>query len=357
MGLFRDPRVKNVSEGDQDLQPLTNEGFPPPKDSFNLAYLSYFTLGAGFLLPWNAYITAIDYFSYIYPGKQKSSARFRINLGLSLFLLCLLVVPVMDAAYIKGRRGLDVGYYITVTAVVGCGIADAFVQGSLIGSAGELPEEFMQAVVAGTAASGVLVSALRILTKGALPQDVEGLRISAILYFIVSSVLMGVCLVCYNMANRLPVIRYYNDLKERAMESKFLLGDTIVNNSADTEDMSFPVTSKNLFGAPKEGGKSLTAYFMLESATIAIGGSVARLLFYPLFYGCLHGPHFFRTEIPVVLLTCLLGLTNGYFTSVIMIVAPKTVPLQEAETAGIIIVLFLVIGLAIGSIVAWFWVI
>jgi len=440
MGIFRSP-------GEQDAQentPLTHEEGIPPKDLFHLAYISYFIMGAGFLLPWNAFITAVDYFTYIYPGKQvdtvfsvaymipalvfivllltfagKSNVRIRINLGLSLFLLSLLVVPVMDVAYIKGQRGLDVGYSITVAAVVLCGISDALVQGSLIGSAGELPEQYMQAVVAGTAASGVLVSALRILTKAALPQNVHGLRTSANLYFAVSIVFMALCLVCYNMASRLPVIMYYNDLKIKTRESTFLLGNTTVNSLADPEDRSLPDgASVELYGACREGegmkfwhvlrkikwfalgilliylvtlsifpgyitedvhshllkdwypillitgynifdlvGKSLTAYLMLESAAIAIGGSVARLLFFPLFYFCLHGPHFFHTEIPVVFLTCLLGLTNGYFTSVVMIIAPKTVPLQESETAGITIVLFLVIGLAMGSIVAWFWVI
>uniref|UniRef100_A0A0C9RXN0 TSA: Wollemia nobilis Ref_Wollemi_Transcript_5582_1109 transcribed RNA sequence n=1 Tax=Wollemia nobilis TaxID=56998 RepID=A0A0C9RXN0_9CONI len=222
---------------------------------------------------------------------------------------------------------------------------------------------------------------------------------------------MAICLLCYNMANQLPVIRYYNDLKMRAVESTFLLGNTIVNSPPDPEDGSMLGASKeehgpnfwhvlsqikwlaigllliyvvtlsifpgyitedvhshllkdwypilliafyNIFDLV---GKSLTAVIMLESASVAIAGSFARLLFYPLFYACLHGPHFFRTEIPVSVLTCLLGLTNGYFTSVIMIIAPKLVPLQESETAGIAIVLFLVIGLAMGSVVAWFWVI
>lgn len=440
MGFFRSQEEQYGPEN----APLTHEEGIPPKDRFHLAYVSYLIMGTGFLLPWNAFITAVDYFSYIYPGKQvdsvfsvaymipalvvivllltfagRANARVRINLGLSLFLLSLLVVPVMDVAYIKGQRGLDVGYFITVAAVVFCGIADATVQGSLIGSAGELPEQYMQAVVAGTAASGVLVSALRILTKAALPQNVHGLRTSANLYFAVSIVFMALCLICYNMANRLPVIMYYNDLKTKKMESTFLLGNTTANSLADPEDRSLPDgASVELYGAGREGeglkfwhvlkkikwfgvgilliylvtlaifpgyitedvhshllkdwypilliacynifdlvGKSLTAYLMLESAAIAIGGSVARLLFFPLFYACLHGPHFFHTEIPVVFLTCLLGLTNGYFTSVLMIIAPKKVPLQESETAGITIVLFLVIGLAMGSIVGWFWVI
>jgi solute carrier family 29 (equilibrative nucleoside transporter), member 1/2/3 len=111
------------------------------------------------------------------------------------------------------------------------------------------------------------------------------------------------------------------------------------------------ITAYNVFDLV---GKALPALYLLQNADVAVAGSFARLLFYPLFYGCLHGPSFFRTEIPVTVLTCLLGLTNGYLTSIL---APKAVPIHHSETAGIVIVLFLVIGLVIGSLLAWFWVI
>lgn len=70
----------------------------------------------------------------------------------------MLVVPVMDAVYIKGRVGLYAGFDVTVAAIALSGVADALVQGGIIGSAGELPERYMQAVVAGTAASGKVLS-------------------------------------------------------------------------------------------------------------------------------------------------------------------------------------------------------
>ncbi|CAL5396144.1 unnamed protein product [Camellia sinensis] len=392
-----------------------------PKDSFHLAYLIYFTLGTGYLLPWNAFITAVDYFSYLYPDASvdrvfsvaymvvgvisllfivfyahKSDSYIRINVGLALFVVSLLVVPIMDVVYIKGRVGIYDGFYVTTAAVALSGIADALVQGGIIGAAGQLPDRYMQAVVAGTAASGgVLVSFLRIFTKAVYPQDTSGLRQSAILYFIVSIVVMIICVVFYNVAHRLPVIKYYNDLKTQAKneqeENGVLTGALwrsalfnivgrikwygfgiliiyVVTLSIFpgyiTEDVHsqtlkdwYPIlllTSYNVFDLV---GKSLTALYLLGNASVAIGSSFARLLFLPLFWGCLHGPEIFRTEVPVTLLTCLLGLTNGYLTSVLMILAPKTVQLLHAETAGIVMVLLLVVGLAIGSIVAWFWVI
>lgn len=392
-----------------------------PEDSFHLAYIVYFTLGAGYLLPWNAFITAVDYFIYLYPDasvdrvyaivymmvglisllliiafEHKSSSFVRINAGLVLFALALLAVPLMDVWYLKGKVGVYGGYYVTVCLVGLCGIADALVQGSIIGSAGELPERYMQAVVAGTAASGVLVSLLRILTKAVYPQDSHGLRSSANLYFIVSIAVMVVCIIFYNMAHKLPVIKYYNELKTQAVndekeEKGDLTRDLWRSTLWDivgtikwygfgiciiyvvtlcifpgyiTEDVHsvllkdwYPIiliTGYNVFDLV---GKCLTSLYVIENPKVAIGASFARLLFLPLFYGCLHGPKFFRTEFPVTLLTCLLGLTNGYLTSVLMILTPRTVLLQHAETAGIVLVLFLVVGLALGSVVSWFWVI
>ncbi|KAJ9708992.1 hypothetical protein PVL29_000807 [Vitis rotundifolia] len=378
-----------------------------PKDSYHFAYIIYFTLGAGFLLPWNAFITAVDYFSYLYPDVSVDRIFAVVYMVVALFCLLLIIaythksdafvrINVGMAIFIVGPDRLYSGFYVTVAAVGLSGLGDALVQGGVIGSAGEMPERYMQAVVAGTAASGVLVSFLRILTKAVFSQDASGLRKSAILYFSVSIIVMAICIVFYNVAHRLPVIQYYRNLKAQAVneekEEKGSLtaavwGATLweilgrvkwygfgvlliyvvtlsIFPGYITEDVHskvlkdwYPILLIAAYNVFDLVGKSLTAVYLLENAKIAISTCIARLLFYPLFLVCLHGPKFFRTEIPVTLLTCLLGLTNGYLTSVLMILAPKAVQLQHAETAGIVIVLFLVVGLAIGSIVAWFWVI
>ncbi|TYJ12300.1 hypothetical protein E1A91_A11G339800v1, partial [Gossypium mustelinum] len=392
-----------------------------PEDKFNLGYIIYFTLGVGFLLPWNSFITAVDYFSYLYPEASvhrvfavvymvvglacllvivfyahKSKAYMRINVGLGIFVVSLLVVPVMDAVYIKGQVGLYDKFYVTVGLLALAGIGDALVQGGLIGAAGELPERYMQAIVAGSDGSGVLVSMLRILTKAVFPQDADGLRKSAYLYFFTSIVFMVICIVLYNVAHKLPIMQYYEELKAEAVKEEkaekgpmtgpvwratlwnivgtvkwygfgivliYVLTLSIFPGYI-TEDVHslvlkdwYPVlliTGYNVFDLV---GKSLTVVYLFENEKVAISACVVRLLFFPLFIGCLHGPQLFRTEFPVSLLTCLLGLTNGYLTSVIMIMAPKSVQIQHAETSGIVMVLFLVVGLASGSVIAWFWVI
>lgn len=159
------------SAGDQPVE---------PRDTYKVAYIIHFLLGAGNLLPWNAFITAVDYFGYLYPVKHvekvfsvaymtssllvlvlvicwggwgsKLSYRLRMNLGFSMFALSLLVTPIIDWA--RNYSGSNGAYGVTVASVVTCGLADGLVGGSLIGSAGKLPKQYMQAVFAGTASSG-----------------------------------------------------------------------------------------------------------------------------------------------------------------------------------------------------------
>ncbi|KAL8519005.1 hypothetical protein ACS0TY_010088 [Phlomoides rotata] len=413
-----------IADGDSEsaslLAPNITNQDKIPTDSFHFAYIIYFILGAGYLLPWNAFITAVDYFTYLYPDESvdrvlaivymtvgftsllfiiafahKSNPVARINSGYALFLVALVAVPLIDFWYVKGRVGVYGGYILTVAVIGLCGLADGLVQGGVVGNAGELPERYMQAVFAGTAASGVLVSALRVFTKAVYPSDAAGLRQSANFYFIVSIAVMLLNIILYNIAHKLPLIKYYDDLKKQAIvEDKEQKGNItgkqwrstlwdivgtvkwygygnsimyIVTLSifpgSVTEDVHsdtlkdwYPIILIAAYNVFDLIGKTLTSLYLLENAKVAIGASFGRLLFLPLFYGCLHGPYVLRTEIPVTILTCLLGLTNGYFTSVIMILAPKTVQLQHQETAGIVLVLYLVVGLAIGSVASWLWV-
>lgn len=244
--------------------------------------------------------------------------------------------------------------------------------------------------------TGVLISILRIITKALYSQDEIGLRKSANLYFIVSIVVMIICIVLHNIAHRLPVIKHYNDLKIQAVnnekEEKGVLAEAIWHSTLwdvvgtvkwygigtivlyvvtlaifpgyITEDVHsqvlkdwYPIILIAGYNVFDLIGKSLTSFYVIENSKVAIGASFARLLFFPVYLACLHGPMVLRTEIPVTIVTCLLGLTNGYLTSCLLMVGPKMVQLQHAETAGIVLVLFLVVGLAIGSVVSWFWVI
>ncbi|KAH7572415.1 hypothetical protein ACOSP7_015569 [Xanthoceras sorbifolium] len=399
----------------QKMEAMKGAGHQPtePRDTYKIAYIIHFFLGAGNLLPWNAFITAVDYFGYLYPLKHvekvfsvsymcsselilvlliwggwssKLSYRFRLNLGFSMFVLSLMVTPIIDRAWSRsGSEGRsNAAYGVTVASVVICGMADGLIGGSLIGSAGKLPKQYMQAVFAGTASSGVLVSILRIITKASLPQTPQGLRTSAYFYFIVSTVIMICCCLGCNLLNKLPVMQQHYRLhsddtlcsrpKFWTMARKirwpsfgvFIIyvvtlsifpGFIAENLQSELLQDWYPILLITIYNVSDFIGKSLTAIYVPQSIKKATWGCIARLSFYPLFAACLHGPNWLKTEVPVMVLTFLLGLTNGYLTSVVMILTPKWVPVGEAEMAAIAMVLFLGIGLVGGSILGWFWII
>lgn len=119
----------------------------------------------------------------------------------------------------------------------------------------------------------------------------------------------------------------------------------------------YPILLITIYNVADFVGKSFTALYVVKSTSKATWGCVARLLFYPLFTACLHGPKWLKCEVSIVFLTTMLGLTNGYLTSVIMILAPKSVPSSEAEIAAIVLAVSLGMGLVAGSVLGWFWII
>ncbi|CAN6681214.1 unnamed protein product [Malus baccata var. baccata] len=385
-----------------------------PRDAYKIAYIIHFLLGAGSLLPWNAFITAVDYFGRLYPTKhvekvfsvaymsssllvllvmmswsnwwEKMSPRLKLNLGFSLFILSLMVAPITgwlsrSSALSSGRANADYG--VIVTSVVVCGLADGLVGGSLMGSAGKLPKKYMQAVFAGTASSGVIISLLRISTKAMLPQTPKGLQTSANSYFIVSTIFLLCCIFACNLLYRLTVIQEHCrlaqdepfcarpkfwDVARKVPMPAFGIFVTytvtlsifpgFIAESLESKLLQdwYPILLITVYNVADLVGKSLTAVYLLKSIKRATLACITRLLFYPIFTACLHGPPWLKAETPMVALTFMLGLTNGYLTSVLMMIVPKTVPVSEAELSAIVMVVFLGVGLVSGSVLGWFWI-
>nr|XP_043625219.1 equilibrative nucleotide transporter 8-like [Erigeron canadensis] len=383
-----------------------------PKDTYKIAYIIHFLLGAGNLLPWNALITAIDYFGYLYPDKHVEKVfsvaymsssllvlimmiswtsfsklvtfQVRMNIGFTMFVVSLMITPTIDWAWQDMPKKSSSSFYAVVSSVVFCGLADGLIGGSLVGSAGKLPKEYMQAVFAGTASSGILVSLLRIITKASLPHDSQGLKKSAHLYFLVSTLILLMCMVCCTLLYKLSVMeQHFQLLQQNPSSSRTKLWDVakmiqwpalgifiiytvtlsifpgFLAENIESELLKdwYPIMLITTYNIADFAGKSFTALYVLKNITKATWGCLGRLLLYPLFTACLHGPKWLKNEVFVVFLTVILGFSNGYLTSVIMILAPKSVPPSEAEMAAVVMALFLGLGLVSGSVLGWIWII
>ncbi|XP_021760788.1 equilibrative nucleotide transporter 8-like [Chenopodium quinoa] len=392
----------------------------PVKDTYKIAYILHFFLGAGNLLPWNTFITAIDYFAYLYPTKHvervfsvaymtsslivlllmikgqgstmrsKVSFRLKMNFGFSMFVLSLMVTPTIDWAKGSSSWKSDGSFLATVASVVVCGLADGLIGGSLIGSAGKLPKEYMQAVFAGTASSGVLVSVLRVITKASLPENPRGLQTSAHFYFIVSAIIVVVCTICSNLLFRLPVMQQHcnkqlsqqhnhdpttyrpklSDIAKKILHPAIgILSIYVVtlsifpgfisddNHKSELLKDWYPILVIMVYNFSDLAGKTLTALLIPSNITRVTWACLARVVFYPAFRANLHGPRWLKSEVFTVLLTFLLGISNGYLTSTLMILTPKSVSSLEAETAAVVMAMALGVGLVVGSILGWLWII
>ncbi|KAK8654044.1 hypothetical protein V6N13_128024 [Hibiscus sabdariffa] len=285
-------------------QKVSTDHQPEPRDTYRVAYIIHFLLGAGNLLPWNAFITAVDYFGYLYPAKQvekvfsvgymsssvlvlvvmmssgccstKLTHRFRLNMGFSLFLLSLMVAPTIDwvshGSWSEEQR--NAAYFVTVAAVVICGLADGLITGCLIGSAGKLPKQYMQAIFAGTASS-VMQQHYRILGDDPFCLRPQFWTVARKIWWPALGILM-----IY-----IVTLSIFPGFITEDLESK-LLRDW------------YPVLLITVYNVADFMGKSLTAVNVLQRIEKATWGCKARLLFYPLFTACLHGPKWLKGETP-----------------------------------------------------------
>ncbi|PSC75565.1 Equilibrative nucleoside transporter 4 [Micractinium conductrix] len=117
--------------------------------------------------------------------------------------------------------------------VAACGVCDALVQGGLFGETAQLPPRFTQALLTGTAVSGVAISLLRVVTKAMLPGTEAGLRASANIYFSITALLCGGATLLYaQVLPRLPSVQRY---RRQALEAA-LRGDEAAKAMSAAED-------------------------------------------------------------------------------------------------------------------------
>ncbi|KAI5660746.1 hypothetical protein M9H77_20069 [Catharanthus roseus] len=395
------------------------------------AMLVCWLLGNGCLFSWNSMLTIVDYYGYLFPryhpsrvltlvyqpfavgtlailayNDEKINTRKRNLFGYSLFFISTLLVLILDLAT-SGRGGI--GTFIGICCISGAfGVADAHVQGGMVGDLSFMLPEFIQSFLAGLAASGALTSALRLITKAAFENSRDGLRKGAILFFAISSFFELLCILLYALVfPKLPIVKYYR-AKAASEGSKTVSADLAaggIHNQPDKVAQDPIVldrlSNKQLFlqnidyaldmfliyaltlsifpGFLSEdtGSHSLGAWYALvliamynvwdligryvplweciklksrRGLTITV---LSRFLLVPAFYFTAK----YGDQGWMILLTSFLGLSNGYLTVCVLTSAPKGYKGPEQNALGNILVLFLVGGIFAGVTLDWLWLI
>ncbi|XP_073004788.1 equilibrative nucleotide transporter 3-like isoform X1 [Typha latifolia] len=394
-------------------------------------------LGNGCLFSWNSMLTIEDYYVYLFPKyhptrvltlvyqpfalgtiailayrEAKINTRVRNLTGYTLFFLASLALIILDVAT-SGRGGI--GVFVGVCIVSGAfGIADAHVQGGMVGDLSLMCPEFIQSFLAGLAASGALTSALRLITKAAFENSQDGLRKGAMMFFSISSFFELLCVLLYALIfPKLPIVKYYRSkaASEGSMTVAADLAAGGIQRSQDgvsfslmaEEDPKLPerLTNKQLFlenidyaidvfliyiltlsifpGFLSEdtGSHSLGSWYALVLIAMynvwdLIGRyiplierlkltsrkglmvvTLSRFLLIPAFYFTAK----YGDQGWMIMLTSILGLSNGYLTVCILTAAPKGYKGPEQNALGNLLVMCLLAGIFSGVTLDWLWLI
>ncbi|PNI35222.1 SLC29A4 isoform 1 [Pan troglodytes] len=201
---------------------------PVPDDRYHAIYFAMLLAGVGFLLPYNSFITDVDYLHHKYPGTsivfdmsltyilvalaavllnnvlvERLTLHTRITAGYLLALGPLLFISICDVWLQLFSR--DQAYAINLAAVGTVAFGCTVQQSSFYGYTGMLPKRYTQGVMTGESTAGVMISLSRILTKLLLPDE----RASTLIFFLVSVALELLCFLLHLFVRRSRFVLFY----------------------------------------------------------------------------------------------------------------------------------------------------
>ncbi|XP_043251872.1 equilibrative nucleoside transporter 4 isoform X2 [Colletes gigas] len=200
----------------------------PPVDRRNFIYFALILGGVGFLLPYNSFIIAVDFFQEIYPGStvifdmlvvyitvaffavfannilvETLSLNTRITFGyvvsfvtLNFVAICVIWIKCFD---------VETSYTINLVAVAVVSFGCTVQQSSFYGYTSMLPSQYTQAVMAGESIAGLWVSINRILTKSLLDDE----RRNTSTFFILSIITILICFVLHQIVRKTDFVQFY----------------------------------------------------------------------------------------------------------------------------------------------------
>ncbi|NXS39177.1 S29A3 protein, partial [Balaeniceps rex] len=425
-----------------------------PSDRLHGAYVIFFLLGIGSLLPWNFFITAKHYWMYklqncsdqagpagqaasdlrdffesyisiastvpsvlclignfLLVNKVPASVRILSSLFimLAVFLMITVLVKVDTSTWTTPFFALTIGCVVVVSS------ASTVFSSSIFGLSSLFPMKNLQALISGQAMGGT-ISAVASVIDLAAAADVTD---SALAYFLTADIFIVICIMVYLLLPRLEYSRYYMSSQKESPSLVAVLPDSSTEDEAEPGGPTntsflakstgipplrpilqktallgfclfyvffisiiiFPSLSSNIESVSRSSGSlwstkyfvPLTSFLLYNfadwcgrqiTAWIQVPGPKSKLLpvlvllrtiFLPLFILSNYQPRahiqmvVFNLDVYPVVFTALLGLSNGYLGTLVIVYGPKIVPKELAEATGVVMTFYLMLGLAVGS--------
>lgn len=135
--------------------------------------------------------------------------------------------------------------------------------------------------------------------------------------------------------------------------------ESVNKNSASlwTTKYFTPLTSFLLYNFADWCGRQITVWIQVPGPQSKLLPAMVllRTFLVPVFMLCNYQPRMhipmvvFAQDVYPVVFTVFLGFSNGYLSTLCMMYGPKVTPKDLSEAAGVLMVMFLQLGLAIGS--------
>ncbi|XP_017773860.1 PREDICTED: equilibrative nucleoside transporter 4 [Nicrophorus vespilloides] len=246
---------ENSSSQMNNISNFHMSNISPPKDNYNIIYLSFVLGGAGFLFPYNSFIMAMDFFKNRYSGApvvfdmsliyistafatvltnnflvESYSLTARINFGYIISFFTLIFVVTCEVYW--EVFGAGVSYMINLVAVATVAVGCTVQQSSFYGYTSMLPAKYTQALMVGESVSGVFTSIVRVVTK-LLITEIVG---STVYFFLISIISVACCFIGYHAIRKSDFIQFYIALFDRA-KTKIVLEPT--EDGSDPADLQY----------------------------------------------------------------------------------------------------------------------
>ncbi|XP_030590741.1 equilibrative nucleoside transporter 4 isoform X2 [Archocentrus centrarchus] len=201
---------------------------PIPDDRYHGIYFAMLLAGVGFLLPYNSFITDVDYLHQKFKG---TSIVFDMSLTYILVALLAVILNNVLVERLSMHTRITVGYILALGPLVFVSVFDVWLekfttkqayvinlvsvgvvafgctvqQSSFYGYMGMLPKRYTQGVMTGESTAGVIISLSRIFTKLLIKDDKK----NTLIFFLVSISMEMLCFLLHLLVRRSRFVRYY----------------------------------------------------------------------------------------------------------------------------------------------------